>query len=97
MASDNASLKSRPTPEGGRYLIIVARDQPDLWEYLRRNLVVEDGVEVIHDRRQGGRWQWNQTRDLQVQGKDRRISDADPGLRYRSFVIVPKQDIEPGG
>ena len=34
-----------------RHLFIIARDQPSLWEYLRREFSSEENVEVILDRR----------------------------------------------
>jgi hypothetical protein len=75
----------------GRYLVVVARDQKDLWQYLKQNISVLEGVEVVLDRRQGGRWQWTQSHDLQAQRKDRRgVSKEGPDLPCRSFVIVPR-------
>jgi hypothetical protein len=34
-----------------RHLFIIARDQPRLWDYLRREFSSEENVEVILDRR----------------------------------------------
>jgi hypothetical protein len=36
-----------------RHLFIIARDQPGLWEYLRREFASEENVDVILDRRLG--------------------------------------------
>ena len=36
-----------------RHLFIISRDQPGLWEYLRREFSSEANVEVVLDRRRG--------------------------------------------
>jgi hypothetical protein len=36
-----------------RHLFIIARDQPGLWEYLRREFSSEANVEIVLDRRRG--------------------------------------------
>jgi hypothetical protein len=72
-----------------RYLIIVSRDQPDLWRHLRQLLTGADGFEVVLDRRHGGRWQWSQSAEFQERGADRRRAhDPRMGFAQRSFVIV---------
>lgn len=83
-----ASTEQAPT-HPPRYMIIVSRDQPDLWRHLRHMLTGMDGVEVILDRRHGGRWQWSQSREYQERGADRRRpSNPSTGFSRRSFVIV---------
>ena len=46
---EDRSLEDRELAE--RHLFIIARDQPSLWEYLRREFSSEENVEVILDRR----------------------------------------------
>ena len=72
-----------------RYLIVVSREQPDLWRHLRQLFTGIDGVSIVLDRRHGGRWQWAQSRACEERGEDRRRPrHADAGLSHRSFVIV---------
>jgi len=72
-----------------RYLLIVARNQPDLWRYLKQNFAGDEKVEVILDRRRGERRQ-----RVQAYGPERRRaarrgpSSIDNDLCYRSYVIV---------
>ena len=40
-------------PTADHHLFIISRDQPGLWEYLRREFSSEENVEVILDRRVG--------------------------------------------
>ena len=40
-------------PTVDRHLFLISRDQPGLWEYLRREFSSEENVEVILDRRLG--------------------------------------------
>jgi hypothetical protein len=84
-----------PKPTGGeraRYLIIVARDQSDLWQHLRRTFGGIDGVEVLLDRRHGGWWQFTQSREYQERGTDRRRpANLETAVRYNAFQVVPRQ------
>ena len=56
-----------------RYLLIVARTEPDLWRYLKHNFAGDDKVEVVLDRRRGER---------------RRQPGTEKELQYRSLVII---------
>ena len=79
-----------------RYLLIVARDQPDLWRYLKDDFTGDDKVEVILDRRRGERRQRVQLREPERrQGERRRQPSIDKALPFRSFVIVrqPQGDL----
>jgi hypothetical protein len=77
--------------ERARYLIIVARDQSDLWQHLRRTFAGADGVEVVLERRHGGWWQYTQSREHQERGTDRRRPpDLQTALRYDAFQVVPR-------
>ncbi len=72
-----------------RYLLIVARTQPDLWRYLKDNFAGDEKVEVIADRRRGERRQRPQPHEPERrQGEGRRQPSPDRDLTYRSFVIV---------
>lgn len=71
------------------YLIVVSRDQPDLWRHLRQMFTGIGGVDVVLDRRHGGRWQWAQSRAFEERNDDRRRAHTmDTSLSHRSFVIV---------
>ena len=72
-----------------RYLLIVARNQPDLWRYLKDNFARDEKVEVILDRRRGERRQRIQPHEPERRGADRRCRPgADNELSYRSVVII---------
>ena len=86
------STRKRQT-ERARYLIVVSREQPDLWRHLRQILTGVDGVDVVLDRRYGGRWQWSQSREFEERGADRRQHPLSETLfGHRSFVIVNPAD-----
>ena len=75
-----------------RYLLIVARNQPDLWRYLKDNFAGDEKVEVILDRRRGERRQRVQLREPERrQGERRRQPSIDKDLTYRFFVIVRQE------
>jgi len=74
-----------------RYLIIVSRDQSDLWRHLQETFAGVDEIEVVLERRHGGWWQWTQSRQYQERGADRRgppVMEAD--FRDRAFQVVPR-------
>ena len=71
-----------------RYLLIVARNQPDLWRYLKNNFAGDEKVEVILDRRRGERRQRIQSHEPERRGAERRRQPSlDKDLNYRSLVI----------
>jgi len=99
------ALQDDSTPGGGtpfpgrietrrpRYLIVVSREQPDLWRHLRQMFTGIRGVDVVLDRRHGGRWQWAQSRAHEERGEDRRRPRSlEAGLAHRSFVIVNPEE-----
>ena len=89
-ALQSASLRAREAGEG-RKLVVVARDQFDLWWQLCQALTTADGVEVVLDRRQGGRWQWAESQQRQERGRDRRHSPNGEGdLSGRAFLVFPR-------
>lgn len=72
-----------------RYLLIVARNQPELWHYLKNNFAGDEKVEVILDRRRRERRQRIQLHEPEHrQGERRRQPSLDKDLTFRSFVIV---------
>jgi hypothetical protein len=72
-------------------LIIVARDQPDLWRYLAQQFAEHTEIRVLLDRRQ-----WERRHRIRRCDPERRRADRrrplshDTDLRYRSFLIVPQ-------
>ena len=96
MPSEQRLTRAEVTSGGARVLVVVARDQPDLWWYLTRDFLRFKGVEVILDRRQGGWWQRAQARELQERGADRRgPSRSETDLRSRAFMIIHRRDGHP--
>jgi len=82
-----------PTIQAGkeRKLVVVARDQFDLWWQLCQALTTVDGVEVVLDRRQGGRWQCVESQQRQERGRDRRYSpNGESDLSGRAFRVFPR-------
>ena len=72
-----------------RYLLIVARSQPDLWRYLTDNFSGDEKVEVVLDRRRGERRRRTQPHEPERrQGERRRQPGIDSDLSYRFLVIV---------
>jgi len=56
----------------GRRLIVVAREEPDLFDYIRRDQFGDDNVVVISDRRLGDRRRGNRRRRPRPDEPDRR-------------------------
>ena len=78
-------------------LIIVAREQPELWRYMTRHFVRFTRVQVLLDRRQGERRQRFQRYEPERRRLDRRRPPRlETDLRSRPYVIVPPQPITPG-
>ena len=68
--------------------MIVSREHPDLYVYLRDRLAADRDVEMILDRRLGERRR-ERSEPPQRRGRDRRSRpDVDARLRHRSHVIV---------
>jgi hypothetical protein len=88
MATPEQPRTSRP-----RYLIVVARDQPDLWRHLQASIGELTGVDVVLDRRYGGRWQWAKSREYERHGLDRRRATcAANRLSHPSVMFVHSED-----
>lgn len=77
--------------EAARYLLIVARDQPDLCDYLMRDFAADEEVQVLLDRRQGERRQHRRPHEPERRRADRRQRGVDKDLRSRSFVIIHRR------
>ncbi|HSD51211.1 MAG TPA: hypothetical protein VLG48_07355 [Candidatus Methylomirabilis sp.] len=90
MAGESRSPSVPPSGNRVRGLIIVARDQPDLWHQLTQHFVGQNEVRVLLDRRQ-----WERRQRLQTYGPERRKAvrrrpaSIETDLRYRSFLLVP--------
>jgi len=88
MLAESESPKAQPT-EMIRVLIVVARDQPDLWQSLTRHFEANKDVQVLLDRRQGERRQRVQTYERDRRGPDRRRPPCiENDVSSRQYVIV---------
>ena len=77
----------------GHRLIVVAREEPDLFDYIRRDQFGDDNVIVISDRRQGDRRRGERRRTPRLdahdrRGHDRRRCDIDSLLRVHGWSEV---------
>ncbi len=70
-----------------RYLIIVAKDQPGLCDYLKRSFAGDESVQVLVDRRQGERRQRVEPREPERRLGERRHR-TDPDFPHRPVVII---------
>jgi hypothetical protein len=69
------------------HLFIIARDQPGLWEYLRREFSSEANVDVILDRRLGRDRRSAAERRVSLRVMDETLDDRRSGeRRIRAFV-----------
>jgi len=72
-----------------RYLIIVARERRDLYEYLRRVFVREPGIEVVLERRTAERRTASGVRPLDRRRRERRNrSQMDVEMRRFGFGVA---------
>jgi hypothetical protein len=78
----------------GRRLIVVAREEADLFDYIRRDQFGDDNVTVIADRRRGDRRSSRRTEhDPERRGRDRRRCDIDDLLRVHGWgEVILSQD-----
>ena len=76
----------------GRRLIVVAREEPDLFDYIWRDQFGDDNVVVISDRRQGDRRRSPRDVDHDRRHTDRRQCDIDDLLRVHGWgeVALPE-------
>jgi len=78
-------------PKGSmvRGLIIVARDQPDLWRTLIQEFGQSQDIRILLDRRQGERRKGNQFYAPDRRGVDRRsLPRIEDDVRSRQYVLV---------
>ena len=90
---ESRPAKAQPTSDKVGCLFIVARDQPDLWDHLRKDFAEEREVRVFLDRRRGERRQRVQPLKQERRCDNRRRASIDTDLRYRSFVIIHEQGV----
>jgi len=77
----------------GRRLIVVAREEPDLFDYIRRDQFGDDNVVVISDRRQGDRRRAPRDVDHdRRRSTDRRRCDIQDLLRVHGWGEVTLSD-----
>jgi hypothetical protein len=86
-------LRIAPSAESSvrttRGLIIVSRDQPELWQALRREFGQNDEIRVILDRRYGERRSLDRGDVADRRGRDRRnMPRIEDDLRTRKYVLV---------
>lgn len=77
----------RRRPEAS-YLVVVARDRRDLYDYLSRKFSSEPGIQVVQERRVGERRRTERTSPLDRRRLDRRSRSVDAELRRFGFAIV---------
>ncbi len=86
-------MQSAPSAERVRSMIIVARDQPELFQALARQFAGDPTVHVFQDRRQWGRRQRIRADSFDRRWADRRLPPSpEQDILRRSFVIVRKRN-----
>jgi hypothetical protein len=91
MTAEDGSPGAQPTGML-RALVVVARDQLDLWQALARHFSTNEDVHVLLDRRQWMRRQRVQTYALDRRGVDRRRPPSiENDVSYRQYVIARPQ------
>jgi len=92
MRTASRSAAGQPTGRGVRSLIIVARDQPDLWQSLKEHFATNADIEPILDRRRWERRQRIQWCEPDQRERDRRRPPSiEHDLRARPFVLVRRK------
>jgi hypothetical protein len=71
-----------------RLIFIVARDRPDLYDYLKAQVGGGENVEVILDRRLGERRMRAMTADGERRAADRRANEIDERLASLGWAVV---------
>ena len=80
-----------PSPRDGaprRRLFIVARDEPDLFDYIKRDLYDDATAEVIIDRRVRERRQRRQPPATDRRHSDRRKLVVSPALKAFGYAVI---------
>jgi hypothetical protein len=84
-----APLEVEPARETVRGLIIVSRNQPELWHALIREFGRSEEIRVILDRRHGERRKADQLHAPDRRGTDRRnLPRLEDDVRSRQYVLV---------
>ncbi len=79
--------------ENSYCLIIVARDQPDLWVTIQRQFAAYTRVQVLQDRRRSERRQRFQRYEPERRRVDRRRPlRIENDLAWRPYLIVRRQE-----
>ena len=92
MADESGSSQVQPIKNTAQFLIVVARDETALWQYMTRHYGEFKGVQVVHDRRRQERRQQVQPHEPERRRTERRhLPTIDDDLRDQPFVIVPQQ------
>ncbi len=72
-----------------RYVVIAARNRPDLYSYLQRQFAEDNEAQVILDRRLEERRRREESHHLERRREDRRgRRGKDLGLYYHGFLVV---------
>ncbi|MBP1778961.1 MAG: hypothetical protein H6Q86_4972 [candidate division NC10 bacterium] len=89
MPETRSTLNVQPKSNIVRGLIIVARDQPDLWRTLMREFGQSQEIRVLLDRRQGERRKEDQSYVPDRRGVERRsLPRIEDDVRSRQYVLV---------
>ena len=89
MPGTKTALNMGATGSTVRGLIIVSRDQPDLWAALTREFGHTDEIRVLLDRRRGERRTEVQFHTPDRRGVDRRgLTHIEDDLRARQYILV---------
>lgn len=89
MPAIRSVLNVPPKSNTVRGLIIVARDQPDLWRTLIQEFGQSQEIRILLDRRQGERRKGNQFYAPDRRGVDRRsLPRIEDDVRSRQYVLV---------
>ena len=91
MAVESGSPKPQPTGIM-RALVVVARDEPELWQSLTQHFSANEDVQVLLDRRQGERRQRVQAYERDRRGPDRRRPPSiESGVSHPRYVMARPQ------
>jgi hypothetical protein len=89
MAATRSVLSAQTTGGTVRSLIIVARDQSELWQALTREFGQSQDIRVILDRRCGERRRTERLHTPDRRGMDRRsMPRIEDDLRARQYVLA---------
>ena len=80
--------RSEPELRALGHLVIVARPQVNLYEYLRQKFADDPNVQVVLDRRQGERRGETAATAADRGAADRRHMEIDQALRARGLAVV---------